>query len=216
MASGFNLSSGSLRITGSTSRRLRIFAVTQIAASFVLLTGAGALLKTLLVLQAAQTGFDTRHVLAINVPVISYGRSTAQVTDFYHEVIRRVRELPGVEGVAVGSSVPWRDAGNFGPGFEFSADGHIHAAGKRIRGLGSGPSRRAFLRRWAFRFLRDVISTSRIARERAGCDREPELGAANVSQSRCGQPPHDVDGSDHEVHRRKPETPAHYRRRGGC
>ena len=29
------------------------------------------LLKTLLSLQAAQTGFDTRHVLALNVPVMS-------------------------------------------------------------------------------------------------------------------------------------------------
>jgi hypothetical protein len=35
-----------------------------------------------------------------------------------------------VEGVAIGSSVPWRDAGNFGPGFEFSADGHVKAAGE--------------------------------------------------------------------------------------
>ena len=58
---GFGLSSGSLRITGSTSRRLRVFAVTQIAASFVLLAGASMLLKTLLALQAAQTGFDTRQ-----------------------------------------------------------------------------------------------------------------------------------------------------------
>src|ERR1700736_3900674 len=36
---GFALSSGSLRITGATTRRQRIFAVTQIAASFVLLAG---------------------------------------------------------------------------------------------------------------------------------------------------------------------------------
>src|SRR6202050_4234273 len=38
--SGLSLSSGSVRITGSTRRRQRIFAVTQIAASFVLLAGA--------------------------------------------------------------------------------------------------------------------------------------------------------------------------------
>src|SRR6195256_4876839 len=67
-SNGIGLSSGSLRITGSTSRRLRVFAVTQIAASFVLLAGASMLLKTLLALQAAQTGLDVRQVLAINVP----------------------------------------------------------------------------------------------------------------------------------------------------
>ena len=42
-ASGLGLSSGSARITTGTKRRLRVFAVTQIAASFVLLTGAGLL-----------------------------------------------------------------------------------------------------------------------------------------------------------------------------
>jgi predicted permease len=127
---GIGLSSGSLRITGSTTRRQRVFAVTQIAASFVLLAGASMLLKTLLALQAAQTGFDTRHVLALNVPVMSYGRTPDQIVGFYRETMWRIAELPGVDSVAVGSTVPWRDAGNFGPGFEFSADGHVRAAGE--------------------------------------------------------------------------------------
>src|SRR5881398_2329340 len=39
-SNGHSLSSGTARITGSTNRRQRIFAVTQIAASFVLLAGA--------------------------------------------------------------------------------------------------------------------------------------------------------------------------------
>jgi predicted permease len=125
----FNLASGSLRITGSTSRRLRVFAVTQIAASFVLLAGASMLLQTLLSLQAARTGFDTR-VLAINVPVISYGRTPDQILGFYKETIRRISMLPGVDRVAVGTTVPWRDARNFGPGFEFEADGHVRAPGE--------------------------------------------------------------------------------------
>src|SRR2546421_3698618 len=49
--SGLSPSSGSVRVTGSTSRRQRIFAVTQIAASFVLLAGASALIATLIALQ---------------------------------------------------------------------------------------------------------------------------------------------------------------------
>jgi len=127
---GISLGSSSVRITGSTSRRLRLFAVTQIAASFVLLAGASMLLKTLLALQAVQTGFDTRHVLALNVPVMTYGRTPEQVLGFYREITRRITELPGVERVAVGTSVPWRDAGTFGPGFGFSADGHVRTAGE--------------------------------------------------------------------------------------
>ncbi len=129
-SNGLGLSNGSLRITGSTSRRLRVFAVTQIAASFVLLAGASMLLKTLLALQTAQTGLDTRHVLAINVPAISYGRTPDQITAFYKESMRRITQLPSVDRVAFGIVVPWRDAGSFGPGFEFSADGHVRASGE--------------------------------------------------------------------------------------
>ena len=53
-ATGSGLASGSVRITSGTNRRLRLFAVTQIAASFVLLAGAGMLLTTLFALQRAQ------------------------------------------------------------------------------------------------------------------------------------------------------------------
>jgi putative ABC transport system permease protein len=129
-AHGPGLANGSLRITGSTSRRLQAFAVTQIAASFVLLAGASMLLKTLLALQAAETGFDTRQVLALNVPVMSNGRTPDQNVAFYKEAMRRITELPGVNRVAVGTVVPWRDAGIFGPGFEFSAEGRVRAPGE--------------------------------------------------------------------------------------
>jgi putative ABC transport system permease protein len=127
---GLGLSSGSVRITGGTNRRLRIFAVTQIAASFILLAGASMLLKTLLAIQAAQTGLDTRHVLAINVPAVSYGKTSQQVIDFYKESIRRIEALPGVTKTAFGLVVPWRDAGSFGPGLQFSADGQVRAPGE--------------------------------------------------------------------------------------
>ena len=56
---GPSLSSGSVRITGSTSRRQRIFAVTQIGASFVLLAGASMLITTLIALQSGANG--SRH-----------------------------------------------------------------------------------------------------------------------------------------------------------
>ena len=128
-ASGVSLSNGSVRITSGTNRRLRAFAVTQIAASFVLLAGAGMLLTTLLALQAAPVGFNTRNVLALHVPVVSYSRPPDQIAGFYKEAMRRIGELPGVERVAVGTIVPWRDAGAFGPGFQFSAEGYAKADG---------------------------------------------------------------------------------------
>jgi putative ABC transport system permease protein len=129
--SGMGLSSsGTVRITSGTNRRLRLFAVTQIAASFVLLAGAGMLLTTLLALQAAPTGFKTSNVLALNVPIVSFSRPPEQVAVFYKEALRRISELPGVERAAIGTIVPWRDAGTFGPGFQFSAEGYKKAVGE--------------------------------------------------------------------------------------
>jgi putative ABC transport system permease protein len=125
-SNGMNLASGSVRITSSTSRRQRIFAVTQIAASFVLLAGASMLISTLIALQTTQTGVDTRHVLAIDVPALSYGKTPQQVLDFYKESIRRIDALPGVTETAFGMIAPWRDADNFGVGLQFSGDGHAH------------------------------------------------------------------------------------------
>jgi len=128
-SSGLSLSSGSVRITGNTSRRQRIFAVTQIAASFVLLAGAGMLITTLIALQTTQTGLDMHHVLAINVPAMTEGKTPQQVVDFYKESIRRIDALPGVKKTAFGIVVPWRDA-DAAVGLEFSADGHVHAPGE--------------------------------------------------------------------------------------
>ena len=127
---GFALTSGGLRITGATNRRLRLFAVTQIAASFVLLAGAGMLLNTLLALQAAKPGFDTTNILAVNLPVSSYGRTPEQVRSFYREVQRKLAAVPGVNRVAFGSTVPWRDAGNFGDGFQFTVEGRPRENGQ--------------------------------------------------------------------------------------
>jgi putative ABC transport system permease protein len=125
-AQGFALASGSTRVTGIANRKLRAFAVIQIASSFVLVASAGAFVKTLLSLQAAQTPFDIHHVLAVDVPVMHNGKTPRQVVDYYREASRRIRELPGVENVAVGRAVPWRDEDNFA--LEVSADGHVPAA----------------------------------------------------------------------------------------
>ncbi len=127
-SSGLGLSSGSGRITAGTNRRLRLFAVTQIAASFVLLAGAGMLVTTLVALQSSSPGINTRNVLVLNVPV-NYERPPAQILPFYREVIRRIGELPGVEQVAVGTVVPWRDAGSWFDA-QFTVEGYKKADGE--------------------------------------------------------------------------------------
>jgi predicted permease len=130
------------RITPNINQRLRVLAVIQIAFSFVLLAGAGTLLISLVAMQTVDTGYDMRQVLALDVPMpLDIGH--AQAIEFVEEATRRIEKLPGVERVAVGNVVPWRDAGRFGPGFAFAVEGHTamdaeddsHA---RIRNVGPG------------------------------------------------------------------------------
>ena len=120
---GFGLARGGLRITGATSRRLRAFAVTQIAASFVLLAGSGMLLLTLRNLQAAQPGFETARVLAVDIPVAAFGRTGDQIRGFYRDVQSRLASVPGVDRVAFGSTVPWRDTSGPAQTLAFSVEG---------------------------------------------------------------------------------------------
>jgi putative ABC transport system permease protein len=122
---GTSHSSGSPRVAGGTNRRLRIFAIVQIAASFVLLAGAAMLVRTLLSLQNAQTGLDMHHVLTFNMPVTTYGKTPEEVVSFYRETLRRIQGIPGVDAVSIGSEIPWRDAGSFGSGLHFTADGQV-------------------------------------------------------------------------------------------
>jgi putative ABC transport system permease protein len=122
-SSGFSLSSSGVRVSGGSSRRLGIFAITQITASFLLLAGAGALIKTLLVLEKTQPPFETAHVLAVDLPVMTDGRTPDQVRDFYREAQRRVSTLPGVQHVSSSFGVPWRDGRALSISFTFSVEG---------------------------------------------------------------------------------------------
>jgi predicted permease len=130
------------RVAGGSSRRLRVFAVTQIAASFLLLAGACVLMKTLFDLEQMRPPFDSVNVLAVNLPVMNYGKTPEQVQEFYREVARRVAALPGVAQVSEGFSVPWRDDREQSISFTFAAQGARRADGQdyraRFRSVGPG------------------------------------------------------------------------------
>jgi putative ABC transport system permease protein len=140
---GLALASTGVRVAGGSTRRLRIFAVTQITASFLLLAGAVALTRTLLTLEKTQPPFETAHVLAVNLPVMSYGKTDAQVRDFYRDVQRRISTLPGVRHVSTGFSVPWRDGSALDISFKFAVEGATRENGKddsraRFRSISPG------------------------------------------------------------------------------
>jgi hypothetical protein len=194
-------------MTTGTNRRLRVFAVTQIAASFVLLTGAGALVTTLFALQRQRTGFRG-SVLAVNVPVVSYERKPEQVAAFYREAIRRVSVLPGVDQVAVGAVVPWRDPGFFAA--QFTIEGYRRPA-RRIRGRDSGRCA-GFFSALGVRMIAGRDFTDSDRRGRTGRHRQPEPRAPHVPQSGCGKSPYDVDRRFDEIRRDQHGSAAHRRR----
>jgi putative ABC transport system permease protein len=121
------------RVAGGSSGRLRIFAITQIAASFLLLAGACVLMKTLFTLEATRPPFESAQVMSINLPPLNYGKTPQQVQDFYREVRRRVATIPGVEYVSEGFSAPWRDDRGLGINFSFAAQGARRKDGEDFR-----------------------------------------------------------------------------------
>jgi predicted permease len=114
----------------AANRRLRVFATTQIAFSFVLLAGAATLLASLVALRTVDTGFNMRQVLAIDLPTPSIAIGNAQEMTRYEELTRRIDALPGVRGVALGSFVPWRDAGTLFFPSSFAVEGYAPAPGE--------------------------------------------------------------------------------------
>ncbi|HYE85146.1 MAG TPA: ADOP family duplicated permease [Vicinamibacterales bacterium] len=129
---GPGLASGSIRVTPATNRRLKVFATTQIAFSFVMLAGAATLLATLVALQTAHTGFEMNQVLAADLPMPQLGMASEAELTRYEEMSRRIDELPGVNGVALGMVAPWRDRGRMGTGVPFSAEGYAPADGEEL------------------------------------------------------------------------------------
>jgi predicted permease len=121
------------RGSSGSSRRLRVFAVTQIAASFLLLAGACVLMKTLFVLEQTRPPFDSANVLSVNLPVMNYGKTDQQVEEFYEEVQRRVGALPGVEHVSQGMAAPWRGDQGLNISLSFAAQGARRADGQDFR-----------------------------------------------------------------------------------
>ena len=102
--------------TGARRNQVRnSLVVAEIALALVLLVGAGLLLKSYAHVQNIDPGFDRKNVLTaeLDLPSPKYpGRVSpdynkgAAMTNFWNEVVRRVRQLPGVETVALANVLP--------------------------------------------------------------------------------------------------------------
>jgi predicted permease len=86
-------------------RRLRSgVVVTEVALSFILLVGAGLMLRSFVALGRVDPGFDPHNVLTFLLP--AQLPQAGQRAAFKQQVRDRLRALPGVEGVTAASPLP--------------------------------------------------------------------------------------------------------------
>jgi putative ABC transport system permease protein len=87
--------------------------VIEVAAALVLMVGAGLMLRTVARLRAVEIGFRPDHLLTLRttLPFGKY-REPERRLAFYHRVLDGVRALPGVQGAAYTSMVPFGSPGN--------------------------------------------------------------------------------------------------------
>jgi putative ABC transport system permease protein len=133
---GVTLKEGGRDATGLLRRRLRGFlVVSEVALAFVLLIGAGLLIRSFARLTEVDPGLDPRGVLTMDIvlPYAKYkdGRSVA----FFQQTLERVRTLPGVEAAATVSPLPL-SGGQYITGFGIEGrplpTEHTFSAGNRL------------------------------------------------------------------------------------
>ncbi len=98
---------------GSTSHRMKTgLLVAEVALSFVLLAGAGLLIRSFNRLASLNTGVDTINVLAMDLPIslTEFTNSTA-LTNYLKEVTDKVRSVPGVREAAITNKPPMEGVG---------------------------------------------------------------------------------------------------------
>jgi len=89
-------------------QRLRAaLVVAEISMSLVLLTGAGLLMKSFLMISKINPGFNTDNVLTMGITLApAKYENDARRRAFYDELMRRARSLPGVESAALINNLP--------------------------------------------------------------------------------------------------------------
>jgi putative ABC transport system permease protein len=111
---------GSADRVGAFVRRSLV--VAEVALALTLLVGGGLLLRSFSRLSSVDPGFDSRNLLTFNLslPSTKYPSDTVRRA-FFAEAITKLSALPGVQGVAVASVLPF--SGNWSTG-SFNVEGY--------------------------------------------------------------------------------------------
>jgi putative ABC transport system permease protein len=106
-------------------RTRRLLVISEMALSLVLLIGACLLIKSLLLLQRVNSGIQPKNVLTMRISLAS--KKGPQVVNYYQELLRSIRGIPGVETAGAISHLPLSGAMAF---VGFSIEGKPAAPGE--------------------------------------------------------------------------------------
>ena len=150
------------RTAGGHRRTRRVLVVAEVALALVLLVTAGLLLRSLQRLFAVAPGFDSAHVLTMQVQESGHRFDTSATRyRFFAEALDAVRRVPGVDAASFTSQLPL--SGDFdGYGIEFENDTPGTDGGNALR----YEVTRAISKPCAFRFCAVVCWTNTTSAQR--------------------------------------------------
>jgi putative ABC transport system permease protein len=105
--------------------------VTEVALAFVLLTGAGLLIRSFFQMQQVDTGFDSTNVLTAGLPIPDKRfPDPVQLNTYLRQVVSKVEAMPGVRDVALTSALPMQGWG-YGMPFQRADKPMVDRANRR-------------------------------------------------------------------------------------
>jgi putative ABC transport system permease protein len=123
-----------------------VFVALQVAAAFILLAGAGLLLRSFYRVMNVDTGYNTEGIVAAYLPLpMERNPEPVALTQYVQQLLDEVRAVPGVQETAVATAIPlrgWGDGMPFrmpekpdeivGTGFKIITPGYLRALGVRL------------------------------------------------------------------------------------
>jgi putative ABC transport system permease protein len=102
-----------VRVTPARQNLRNTLIVVQIAASFMLLIGAGLTIRSLIKLHQVDPGFRTDNILTLRIDLNFSKYQPALRSRFWQQLDARLRSEPGVLMVGAGATFPLNDQGPF-------------------------------------------------------------------------------------------------------
>ncbi len=103
-----SLKEGSANSTVKASglRMRNMLVAGQVALSFVLLIGAGLMVRSFIKLQQVNAGYNPENVLTANIPLNFSKYDNKATLDFFDRVMRKLEGTPGIVAVGVNNGAP--------------------------------------------------------------------------------------------------------------